>query len=234
MNFPLVSVVIAVKNGERFLSEALASVQSQTYANYEIIVMDDNSTDGTERIAKSYPGVRYLRSAGNGIAAANNQGIEAARGVLIAFFSYDDLWAPNKLSRQVDNLLSFPQVQYTITRFRYFLEPGCALPPGFNSQLLGKDLMGRILETLVVWKSLFDTVGKFDTSYSVAQDVDWYARAKDQGVPMAILPEVLLFKRIHRGNNTNLNIRANNQQLIQIMRESIHRQRGRKIDRPEK
>lgn len=120
MEKPLVSVIMAVKNGERFLAEAIESVLSQTYEPYEIIVVDGQSTDRTEKIAKSYKPVRYIRQTGKGVADAYNVGIDAARGEFVAFLSHDDLWAPNKLSVQVDYLIGQPEIQYTVAKAKFF------------------------------------------------------------------------------------------------------------------
>lgn len=220
----LVSVIIAVRNGERYLAEAIESVLAQSHRAFELILVDDGSSDDTERIAASYSRVRYVRQTGQGAAVARNTGIEAARGELVAFLSHDDLWLPDKLSRQVEYLRRHAQTQYTVTNFKYFLEPGCLVPAGFKRELLDKSLVGRIPETLLARKSLFDRIGKFSSEFTIADDVDWFARAKDHEVPMAIIPEVLLLKRLH---NTNLssNAQVNSQELLELLKNSVLRKR---------
>jgi len=81
------------------------------------------------------------------------------------------------------------------------------------------------METLVTWKSVFEKAGKFNTDLSIAGDVDWYSRASDQQIPMAVIPKVLLYKRIH-GGNTALNIHENNQDLLKLLRQSVHRKKA--------
>ena len=133
---PLVSVILPVKNGERFLAQAINSVLEQDYRPLEIVVVDGQSTDASAAIAQSFELVRYVFQQGElGLGRARNLGIEAARGELIAFINSDDLWAPHKLSVQVDYLARHPEVQFTITRASFFLEPGCDIPPGFRSEL---------------------------------------------------------------------------------------------------
>jgi len=105
---PLVSVIMIVKNGERFLAQALDSVVAQTYRPLEIIVVDGQSCDRTAEIARSYPLVRYLLQETLGVANAYNQGVAAARGELIAFLSHDDVWAPEKIAKQAQYLLEHP------------------------------------------------------------------------------------------------------------------------------
>lgn len=225
MGRSLVSVILIVRNGERYLAAAIDSVINSDYRPLEIIVVDGKSTDRTAEIAKSFEPVRYFYQVNQGSADAFNVGIEAAKGEFIAFISHDDLWTPNKLSIQVKHLISHPEIQYTIANFRYFLEPGCPVPHGFKKELFDNDHVGRILETLVARKSLFDSIGTFNTGFAVAADVDWFARAKDQNIAMALLPEVLLYKRVH-DTNASSNAQANNRELLKILQQSISRQQS--------
>ncbi len=225
MNNPLVSIIIPVLNAELYLAEAIASVLSQTYSPLEIIVVGGLSTDNTEKIAKSYQQVRYIHQTGKGIWNAFNEGIDAARGELIAFLSADDLWAPNKLSFQVDYLLRHPEIQYTITRVKFVLLPGYTMPPNFKPELLSGDYGIRLLESLVVRKSLFDQIGKFNSQLTFAADTDWFARIKDRNISMGIISEVLLYKRIHDSNLSLSNVRGHQEILLKILRESFQRQR---------
>ena len=228
MNHPLVSVIIVVKNGERYLARAIESILSQTYDHYEIIVVDGQSTDNTEKIAKSYTKVRYLLQTDKGIANAYNIGIEAAKGELIAFLSHDDTWTSNKLSTQVNYLISHPEIEYTVAKVKFILEEGHTIPPGFRPELLEGEHTGFIMETLVARKTLFEAIGKLNPEYTVAEDVDWFSRAKDHNVPVAVMPEVLLYKHIHN-TNLSLNSSVNNQNLLKILRNSIERRRNQKL-----
>jgi glycosyltransferase involved in cell wall biosynthesis len=223
MNQPLVSVIIAVKNGERYLPHAMDSVRAQTYENYEVIVVDGQSTDNTERIARSYPRTRFLGQSGQGLAAAWNTGLAAAHGELIAFLDHDDYWPPHKLSLQVDYLTRHPEIQFVIGRVKFFLEPGYAVPGGFKRELFEGDHLGRIPGTLMARKPLFDEIGGFRTDLVIASDVEWFAQAKDHNVPMAIIPEVLLYKRVHETNLAS-DARIGNRELLAVLRESIKRQ----------
>ncbi len=226
MSDPLVSVVVAVRNGERYLRAALESVLAQEYEPLEVIVVDGHSDDATAAIATAFADVRWVLQQGTGIAGAYNQGIATAAGALVAFLSHDDVWAPDKLPVQVGYMLAHPTVQYTTARVRFFLEPGCAIPPGFRPELLRGDHVGNIMETLVARRSVFDVVGTFDPKLRTAEDVDWFARAKDAGVPTAVIPRVLLQKRVHDGN-ASLNAPQNDADLMSALRRSIGRKRER-------
>ncbi len=109
---PLVSVILPVFNGERFLAEAIESVLQQGYRPIEIILVDDGSTDSTPRIAGSFADhVRYYYQPNAGPAAARNLGIRMASGEFIAFIDADDLWPEDKLAMQMRCFEAFPTVE---------------------------------------------------------------------------------------------------------------------------
>src|SRR5215831_9468158 len=108
---PIVSVVIPTYNNARFLPEALDSLLGQTYRDFELIVVDDGSTDDTLEVLKPYRHlIRYVRKENGGPASARNLGIRHASGELIAFQDADDIWLPDKLQLQVDYLREHPEV----------------------------------------------------------------------------------------------------------------------------
>ena len=207
------------------MASAIDSVLKQDYRPFEIIVVDGHSTDKTQEIVQSYTDVRYIKQRETGVSDAYNLGIDCAKGTLVAFLSHDDLWTFDKLTSQVEYMIQHPEIQYTIAKIKFFLEPGAIPQKGFRKELLEGSHVGRIMETLVAWKSVFEKVGKFDTGLNTAEDVDWYSRANDLQIPMAIIPRVLLHKRIH-GRNISLNVDANNQNLLKALRRSVHRKKA--------
>jgi glycosyltransferase involved in cell wall biosynthesis len=222
---PLVSVIIPVYNGGRYLRAALESVFAQTYRPFEVIVVDDGSVDDSGVIAQSFPEVRYMHQANQGVAAARNNGIDAARGELLAFLDQDDLWTPEKLKLQIGYLLSHPDLGYTLTHQQFFLDPGATLPAWFRKELLSLVHTGWVLGTLVVRRTAFEQVGNFATGYAAANDSDWFFRAKAAEIPMAVVPELLLLKRIHGANESG---RAKEvlSELLKVVKSSLDRQRS--------
>jgi len=106
---PLISVIIPTYNRGWIIKEAIDSVLAQEYINYELIVVDDGSTDDTHDILNSYQkNFLVLRQNNKGVSAARNRGFAAASGRFIAFLDSDDIWLPQKLSQQVDFFQSFP------------------------------------------------------------------------------------------------------------------------------
>jgi glycosyltransferase involved in cell wall biosynthesis len=228
MSNPSVSVIIAVKNGQRFLHQCLESVLAQTYQPSEIIIVDGHSIDNTAEIAhefaRSHPQIRYLLQRDPGLAAATNEGIQIANGDLVALISHDDLWTPDKLATQVNWMIAYPELVYTTAHATYFLEKGHAIPPGFRSELLQGEHEAPNLETLVARRDAFDLIGLFNTELTIAIDIDWFSRARDANIPAACLPQVLLHKRVHNSNLSNTE--ANTGELLKVLRESIQRKRA--------
>ena len=222
---PLVSVIIPVYNGARYLRAALESVFAQTYRPFEVIVVDDGSIDDSGVIAQSFSDVSLMRQENQGVAAARNHGIEAAQGDFLAFLDQDDLWTPEKLKLQIEYLLNHQDLGYTLTQQQYFLEPGTTLPAWFRKELLTSIHTGWVLGTLVVRRTAFEQVGNFATGYSAANDSDWFFRAKAADIPMAVVPELLLLKRIH---DTNDSARAKEilSELLKVVKTSLDRQRS--------
>jgi glycosyltransferase involved in cell wall biosynthesis len=223
---PLVSVVIPVKNGARFMREAIDSVLAQRYPRLELLIVDGGSTDGSIEIARSYEQATLLPQRGDGLGGAWNEGIEASSGELVALLDSDDRWLPGKLEAQVAMLRADPRLGGAIGRVRHFLEPGYSPPPGFQVELLDADYVAPMPGALLARRSVFDAVGLFDTSYDIAIDVDWFARVKDAGIQLGVVQAVVIEKRVHDTNLSLSDVRHNNQELLRVLRDSVARQRS--------
>lgn len=220
-----VSAAIVVRNGERFLAEALQSIARQNRQPDEVIVIDGQSTDRTATIAQSFSGVRYLLQPDLGIANARNLAIRVARGDYIAFLDADDLWTPDKLQMQMDFMLANPHLQYTTTQLRLFYAADTPQRPGFRSEGFDQGIEGRFPGTMLARREVFDRVGPFDPNFEIGFEVDWFARAQDAGVPSAVIEQVLLHKRIHADNNAARREHFRREWFI-VMRRSLLRKRG--------
>jgi glycosyltransferase involved in cell wall biosynthesis len=223
-DWPLVSVVVPVYQGERFLEEALWSALSQSRVRVELIVVDDGSTDAGAAIAEPLA-TPHLNQPNGGVSAARHAGIEAARGDMIALLDQDDVFEPSKLALQADMLQADPELDFVIGRLRMRLEPGSSPPAWWNPAWDPDGETAIQLGTTLIRRRAFDTVGGFDERYAIAGDTDWIARAKDAPLRWRMHDDVVLTYRVHGDNNMNDQERMR-AELLQVMHASVKRQRA--------
>ena len=222
MSDPRVTVIVAAYNGERFLSETLESVFAQDFDSFEVVFVDDGSQDRTGEIAQSFP-VRYVRQENQGLPAARNAGLALAGGELVAFLDDDDVLTPTKLSVQVRYLDEHPETGCVLGRQEWILEDGVEPPPMARDPIFG-ELGGIQLVTAMIRRTVLDELGGFDRSYRYAEDRDLFIRMREHGVEIAVLPEVVLHKRLH-GANMTMNAPTTHP-MLRSLREKLQRERG--------
>jgi glycosyltransferase involved in cell wall biosynthesis len=222
---PLVSVVVPVYNGERFLGACLESVFAQTWQAIDVVAVDDGSTDGSADVMTRFPDLRCLAQSNQGVAAARNRGIHAARGEIIALIDQDDLWLPGKIAAQMQVLLADPAVDYVLTRQERFLEDGIATPTWVRPHSLDGPVGGFEPSAALIRRAAFDRVGLFDTRFVQGSDAEWFFRATDAGLRVAVVDAPLLRRRIHADNNSRFTERSA-AELRRIAFESIRRKRA--------
>ena len=227
MPCPLISCVVPVFNGERYLRETLDSILAQTYRVLEIIVADDGSTDGSASVVADYGDkARYLRQANMGAPAARNLGIKAARGDFIAFLDADDLWHSRKLERQMARFEARPELQGSITLVQNFWVAELAQEAAhFRDRFLAKPLPGYHSETLLARRSLFDTVGPFNPELRHADKTEWFLRAANKQAAIELLPDILVYRRIHKHNTSRSQGDAVREEYLRLLKTKIDRQR---------
>ncbi len=226
---PTVSVVIPVLNGEKYLPGAFECILAQTLPAYEIIVVDDGSTDRTPQVIEEYKKkapVRSLRIDPNqGIANAMSEGTRLARGKYIAYLDHDDVWFRDKLKKQVELLERYPEavlsccnfIQRPIGgRFRSrhysklkFMQHFDAANPVLREpyrELIAENIMGTS-STVVLTKAAAEKVGDFDRHYGISGDYDYWLRCSLEGA-FVVCPEVLMYKRTHAANISANTIRT--------------------------
>ena len=197
---PLVSVIIPAYNAVRYLGETLDSVRAQTYRDFEIIVVDNGSTDETAVVAQGRGDVRY-EFQNHSDSPPRGRGVELAHGELICFLDADDLWHPHKLARQVSFYLelarsSAPTLIYA--HARQFLSPELDSAQFSHVQIPAHPQPAHLPGTLLLSPADFHTIGPYISELSHV--VDWHLRAVDMGAHIHMLPEVLLLRRVHHSN----------------------------------
>jgi len=215
MNGWQVSVIIPVYCGEEFIADALASIAAQTVPVREIIVIDDGSTDKTAEIVKQYPadnwpaGIRYIYQENRGPHHARNHGLQLAAGNAIAFLDADDTWRPGKLADQLPKL---DNADVVIGRTVIMDATG------------GVPFVLPSLCCALFRKSAFDRIGHFDPDLEFSDDMDWYLRARENGLGIKLHGDVVLEHRRHGANLTRDTDRKQRFHLL-MLHKSIMRRR---------
>lgn len=135
---PLVTVIIPTYNREYIVRKAIESVFWQTYQNFQLIIVDDGSTDGTEALLKSYPGIEYIRQENSGPSKARNTGLGHARGVYIATLDSDDIWEPDFLTECISRLEQ-DKLDFVFANWLQLIAPGHGFDFLSNYKWLGKN-----------------------------------------------------------------------------------------------
>lgn len=180
---PKVSVIIPTYNYGRYLIEAVESVLNQTYKDFELIVVDDGSTDNTREVLKPYlHRLRYMYQENQGISAARNRGFQESTGEYIAYLDADDVWLPEKLAKQIPLLDEDPSLGFVCGATHEMDQDGKIFhlrnkprrsEDTFES-LFRKNFIPTL--TVVIRRSCLETVGGFDTSLPLSQDYDMWLR----------------------------------------------------------
>jgi glycosyltransferase involved in cell wall biosynthesis len=221
-----VSVIVPVFNGERYLEDALRSAADQSLPPFEVIVVDDGSTDASPRIAERIGDpVRCLRQENAGVAAARNRGLSVATGEFIAFLDHDDLWPREKLEVQVAALEANPEVDVVSGRMRVI---GGALPGrDWSGKGRREALAGAHLTATLIRRSVFERTGLLDEKIGhAADDLEWLVRARDLGIRRVNLDAVTLLYRWH-GDNTSSDIESAAAGQLKAVKSSLDRRRAK-------
>ncbi len=214
-----ISVIILVYNGANFLRQAIESALGQSLPPFEIVVIDDGSTDESAGIASSFGGiVRVVSQANGGLSIARNAGLASATGDLIAFLDHDDLWPEDSLRCRADFLAANPTTGAVFGSVIQFQEQTGEEQPPVPGALPGNMLARRFA---------FDLAGNFDPQFRVGEFVDWYSRAASAGVTFATIPDVVLRRRLH---DSNLGLRATGAgervDYVRAVRANLQRRRA--------
>ena len=195
-----VSVVIPTYNRAWVLEEAIQSVLGQTYRDFELIVVDDGSTDSTEDILARYPGIIVVRQENKGVSAARNAGVRISSGRYLAFLDSDDLWLPEKLEKQVKFFQENPSTLICQTE-EIWIRKGVRVNPGKRHLKASGMIFERSLELCLVSPSavmmsrkLFDETGGFDENLPACEDYDLWLRITHKH-PVHLIKEALVIKR---------------------------------------
>ncbi|MGA9236278.1 MAG: glycosyltransferase [Desulfobacterales bacterium] len=198
---PLVSIIIPTYNRAWIVRDAIDSVLGQTYADFELIVVDDGSTDRTPQILDAYGDrLRVIRQANRGVSAARNRGIGDSSGPLIALLDSDDIWLPEKLAVQVDFFKRYPSALICQTE-EIWIRNGLRVNPGKRHRKPSGMIFERSLDlclvspsAVMVRRELLEEVGLFDENLPACEDYDLWLRVGCR-FPVYLIDKPLTIKR---------------------------------------
>lgn len=197
-NKSMVSVVIPTYNRQDLIIEAIQSVLDQVYEDFELIVVDNASSDKTlERLQEiKDQRVKIFVEPRRGAAFARNTGIAHAQGQFLAFLDSDDLWLPEKLAVQMNEIQSLPHGSIVFSQYSEFFNDQKAV-----TRTLSGGPHNLSVITMLIRTEDFRSLGSFDESLQVGEFLEWYARATNRGMNISKLDTVLSLRRIHPGNS---------------------------------
>jgi glycosyltransferase involved in cell wall biosynthesis len=199
---PGVSVVITVRDGARYLGEAICSALAQTLPPLEVIVVDDGSRDDSGQVARAFgTPVRVITQAPAGIGAARNRGLAEVRADAVAFLDADDLWSPDKLALQTSALAHDPSLDLVFGHLRQFLSPDLSTEDKARFICPAEPQRGWIAGAMLATRRALSVIGPFSESVRAGEFIDWFMRAREAGMRTLMLPDVVLARRIHAGNH---------------------------------
>lgn len=197
---PAVSVIIPAFNRAWSLEETLRSVRGQTFKDFEVIVVDDGSTDGTPDLMRRFPEIRVHRWQDNrGVSAARNRGIEMARGAWVCFLDSDDRWVENKLQVQMDWMRAHPECPACYTD-EIWIRNGVRVNPKNKHRKYSGDIFRHCLplciispSSIMMRTSILEAIGGFDNDLAACEDYDLWLRLASRYL-VDFIPEKLIIK----------------------------------------
>ncbi len=221
-----ISIIIPVFNAERYLAEAIESVLIQAVKPLEIIVVDDGSTDESEKVANTFKNdICYLLQENKGASAARNLGINMSKGQLLAFLDADDVWTAHKLELQLKALENNPELDMVLGNVEQFVSPELDTENRNRLRAELKKMPGYHVGTMIIKRESFQQVGPFKENLQLAEFIDWFNRAESMKLKYKMLHEVVMKRRIHT-TNQGLYKRQHRKEYASVLKAALDRRRA--------
>lgn len=222
----LVSVIIPAHNSQRYVLATLDSILVQKHRPLEIVVVDDGSTDSTAQIVRGYaPEIRLIEQQQRGHPAARNTGICAAGGEFLGFLDHDDLWSQEKLERQIASFERNPDLDLVFGHIQNFFTPEMPLEERERIAVPLQPLPGLLQGAMLARRGAFDRVGLFNEKRQTGDFLDWYGRAMLAEMNVEMLPETVVYRRIHASNYQRTHAHQRREYLFAV-KDLLDRRRG--------
>ncbi|MDD3437444.1 MAG: glycosyltransferase [Candidatus Gastranaerophilales bacterium] len=231
---PLVSIVIPVYNGSNFLRSAIDSAINQTYKNIEVIVVNDGSTDDTDKIAKSYGNkIRYFTKENGGVATALNLAIKEAKGEYISWLSHDDFYSENKIEMQINKLRELncnPKI-ILFSDYAGLDEDNNVIKKVELADIFKENSRIEILKllnmaylhgcTLLIPKIAFEQISYFDVKLKTTQDYALWFKFVKKGYIFYHMSEILVYSRWHDNQDTRTKVVTHKKEQKKLHRKVV-------------
>ncbi|NJM90675.1 MAG: glycosyltransferase [Hydrococcus sp. RU_2_2] len=213
---PMISVVMPAYNASRYVGQAIESVLQQIFTDFELLIIDDGSTDGTLILTNQYAlrdrRIKVLSQTNQGVSATRNRGVQMAKGQFMAFLDADDLWLPDKLAAHIEHFQANPNLAVSFSRVEFISPDGERTGQVSTSRLVNlkpEDFLYEnpttTMSNLIVRSEVFAQIGGFAEDMSYSEDLEWLFRAichKRQGHPpwqIEGLDRILMYYRASPG-----------------------------------
>jgi glycosyltransferase involved in cell wall biosynthesis len=223
-----ISVIIPARNAELYLGEAIASVRAQTHHVLEIIVVDNNSEDGTAALARELNTI-VITEPTRGASSARNRGVSEAKGRFLAFLDADDLWVPEKLEWQMEAFSADTSLEAVFGLMEQFISPDLSPEEMARLHCPREAAVARLPSAMLIRKEAFLRVGPYSTACIRAEALEWGIRAMEMGVRQFSIPRVVARRRLH-ASNTGVTMREYNNEYLRIIRMKMEREKQRLAD----
>jgi glycosyltransferase involved in cell wall biosynthesis len=222
-----ISCVVPVFNGERYVAEALESIFRQTHPVAELIVVDDGSEDRTPDVVAEFGDrVRYIRQANSGAPAARNRGLRESSGSFVSFLDADDLWQEEKLASQLARFECLDDLDVCVGHARNFwVEELREEERLYEGRRRSRPIPAYVSSTMLARRNVFEEIGSFDPELRHGHDVEWFIRAAEHGVVIDLIPDVVLYRRMHSAGISRIGARKSLDAHLAIIKASLDRRR---------
>ena len=220
-----ISVIIPARNAERYLGESIASIRAQTHPVREIIVVDNDSDDGTAAMARQAGAVTVTEPL-QGASFARNRGVSVAEGSFLAFLDADDLWVPEKLEWQMEAFGRDPSLEAVFGLMEQFISPDVHPEEALSLHCPREAATARLPSAMLIRRESFLRVGPYSSECKRAEVLEWNVRAMEMGLRQLGIPRIVARRRLH-ASNSGITMREYNFEYLRIIRMKMLREKQR-------
>ena len=245
----LVSIIIPAYNAGKYIRGSIKTILEQTYNNFEIIIVDDGSTDNTAQMVRDeYQGdarIKLISQKNGGVAVARNNGIRTAKGEYIAFLDPDDYYLPSKIEKEVKFLQDHPEFDIAYCNVKHFYDDNLnelyqhqgKTPSGQVFENLLDGFFGQ-LNTVLIPKRILEKVGMFDENFRDSEEWDMFLRIARAGYTFGFLDEDLVRIRISSGSlsryENQWKMKSHNLHVFEELNKSMSEEERKKYHMPKR